>query len=80
MKINILVFGIVTDILGKSSILLDIPSNITIIELKDILLNKYQKLSSIHNFAFAINEEYADDTQIIYENDTIAIIPPVSGG
>ena len=80
MKINILVFGIVTDILGESSILLDIPTNITIEELKNILLNKYQKLSSIHSFTFAINEEYADDTQIIYENDTIAIIPPVSGG
>ena len=80
MKINILVFGIVTDILGESSILLDIPTNITIEELKYILLNKYQKLSSIDNFAFAINEEYADDTQIICENDTIAIIPPVSGG
>jgi molybdopterin converting factor subunit 1 len=30
--------------------------------------------------AIAINQQYADDTQVLRDGDEVAILPPVSGG
>ena len=36
--------------------------------------------SSINSSRLARNEQFANDDEIILENDVIAVIPPVSGG
>lgn len=35
---------------------------------------------SLQGVMVAVNEEFAMDEDIVEENDTIAFIPPVSGG
>ena len=49
-------------------------------EIREKLLDKYPSLDDIQSFALAVNENYADDDLILEEGDTVAIIPPVSGG
>lgn len=51
----------------------------TVKELLDLLQSKYSGLSN-GVIQVAINEEYALPTDIINESDTVALIPPVSGG
>ena len=80
MKISILFFGITTDLVGENSILYSIPESISITELKELLKSDYPNLKNINDFAIAVNEEYANDSFIINDNDIVAIIPPVSGG
>jgi len=80
MKIQILLFGITTDLLGTSSLEVEVPSNATISILKVHLLANHPLLENINSYAIAVNEEYASDDFLLKENDVIAIIPPVSGG
>jgi len=80
MKINILAFGIVSEIFGTNCINLQLPHNINITSLKQILNQKYPALLQLKSYMVAVNKEYAVTDVLISENDEIAIIPPVSGG
>lgn len=80
MKFTILFFGITTDLIGRNSLSYTSEGKITIEELKNLLKIEYVNLNNIHEFAIAVNEEYANDNLIITEGDVVAIIPPVSGG
>lgn len=73
-------FGITQDIVGKTEIEINLSENTTILTLQNLLMKDYPKLKDLKKFAFAINEEYASPTDMITDTDTVAIIPPVSGG
>ena len=80
MKVQILFFGITTDLLGASSLELEVIEASTIANLKSLLNEKYPQLKNIASYAIAVNENYAVDDLVLEENDVVAIIPPVSGG
>lgn len=80
MKIQLLLFGIATDLLNTSSLELAISENCTIAVFKKEILVKYPQLENINSYAIAVNESYAADEIVLKENDVVAIIPPVSGG
>ena len=80
MKIQLLFFGITTDLVGENSIFYELKSVATVQDLKNELLLNYSKLKNIEEFAIAVNEEYAENDLVLEENDVVAIIPPVSGG
>ena len=80
MEIKTLFFGITTDLVGASQLEISIDENISVKEFKKILIDKFTSLKNINSYAIAINEEYANDDEIINDRDVVAIIPPVSGG
>jgi sulfur-carrier protein len=80
VKIKILFFGIVRDIVGENAIELELNKDISVSIFQQILKEKYPGLTDIKNYAVAVNEEYVSGTYSIQQNDVIAIIPPVSGG
>ncbi|MDO9274032.1 MAG: MoaD/ThiS family protein [Lutibacter sp.] len=80
MKIQLLFFGIATDLVSENSIFYNLEASVTVLALKKDLLKNYSKLKNIEDFAIAVNEEYAEDNLVLKENDVVAIIPPVSGG
>lgn len=80
MKVKVLFFGIVRDIVGENSIELELIEDSSVNIFHQVLRKRYSGLTDIENFAVAVNEEYADRDYLIHENDVIAIIPPVSGG
>ena len=80
MKLTILFFGITTDLVGKSSLNYNLEEKTTVKVLKSTLKLEFSGLKNIHEFAIAVNEEYANDDLIINDGDVVAIIPPVSGG
>ena len=75
-----LFFGITADLVKKSSSTETFPNQISVLEFKNQLLEKYPKLENIHSYALAVNESYANNQDLLQENDVVAIIPPVSGG
>jgi len=80
MKITILFFGILKDIVGENSIELPIKKDTSIINLKTGLLEDYKKLNKYNNFSVAVNEAYVEANYILKNGDVVALIPPVSGG
>jgi len=80
MKIELLFFGITADIAKEKSIQLDVDEGLRVEILRDLLCSKYPKLTDYKNFSVAVNMEYATDNILIKDGDTVALIPPVSGG
>jgi len=79
---EVLLFGIAKDIVGKSLLEFSetdkVPSSVS--ELKKMISETYPEFSKLSSLAVAVNSEYAKDDEPLKENDEIAIIPPVSGG
>ena len=68
------------DIVGKHSETLEFDDKLSIQEFRQQLTNIFPGLKEMETYTIAINEEYAEEEQSLSDNDTIAIIPPVSGG
>ena len=80
MKITVLLFGIIRDLIGENILKLDLEKAISIGQFKQDLLKKYNDLQQYSNFSIAVNEEYVDLNYVLQANDVVALIPPVSGG
>jgi len=80
MKIQVLLFGIARDIVGSSQLTLDQQEGLDVKSFKELLKDKYPKMNHLSHFKVAVNQEFANDQQILSEGDEIALIPPVSGG
>lgn len=76
--IQLLFFAGVKETIGKEAMELEWQGQ-TIAQLKEYLLKAFPSLS-LQGVMVAVNEEFALDEDIVKENDTIAFIPPVSGG
>ncbi|GLB59128.1 molybdopterin converting factor subunit 1 [Cytobacillus sp. NCCP-133] len=74
---KIIFFAHLRDRVGEESVTKDAGGK-TIAELKQLLSEEYAlKLDSV---MAALNEEFASDDEVIKDGDTVAFIPPVSGG
>ncbi|MCQ6274541.1 molybdopterin converting factor subunit 1 [Bacillus sp. V3B] len=75
---KILFFAHLRDAVGEESIEIDAKGK-TVAELKQQIAKDYdiQKLDTVMT---AVNEEFAANDDIIEDGDTIAFVPPVSGG
>ncbi|NNC70727.1 MAG: MoaD/ThiS family protein [Flavobacteriaceae bacterium] len=79
MNIQLLLFGIIRDIVGENKLDLTISKGTTVEKLKRQLATTYFELSN-YDYSVAINEAYAKADMELKNNDTVALIPPVSGG
>lgn len=76
--IKVLLFAELQERLGKSA--LEVPVGDTNVqELKQLLETDYPALR-LQKVMTAVNEEFANDEDKITSGDTVAFIPPVSGG
>jgi len=81
LKVNLLYFSSIKDRLGKSREEVELPDGSKISDLYKLLEEKYPQIAeSLPSVMFAVNEEYADRNTQLKEGDTVALIPPVSGG
>ncbi|MGC4375368.1 molybdopterin converting factor subunit 1 [Fictibacillus sp. Mic-4] len=76
--IKVLLFATLQEKVGASELSLE-ENAIKISDLKNRLIEEYD-VQEFSNCLVAINEEYAGDNDIAESGDTIAFIPPVSGG
>ncbi len=80
MQIQILLFGIVADLVGENSLNFSLPEKTTVLTFKEKLTEIYPQLQNYNSYAIAVNETYALDDIVLNDTDIVAIIPPVSGG
>lgn len=76
--IKILLFANLQESAGTDALELGIERS-TIKEIKTVLQENY-RLPELDHVMTAVNEEYAWDDSAVKSGDTVAFIPPVSGG
>jgi sulfur-carrier protein len=74
---KVLFFAHLRDTVGQESIEYN-ANGITVSDLKQQIAEKYDL--KVDNVMVSINEEFAANDDIIQDGETIAFIPPVSGG
>jgi molybdopterin synthase catalytic subunit len=81
MRVRVLLFGMLKDLAGKSSDVVDLREGASI---RDVLAHYEAQLprlrESLPSLATAVNQQYAGPSTKLRENDEIALLPPVSGG
>ncbi len=80
MKIKLVAFGIAKDILSAKQMEFELSTGATIASLKQNLFERYPEFAKLRSLAFAVGENYQEDSHTLHENDEVVIIPPVSGG
>ena len=81
MRVRVLFFGMLKDMAGKSSDLLDLPESASV---ADLLAHYQGRISrfkdSLPSLAVAVNQQYAGPETKLKADDEVALLPPVSGG
>jgi len=81
LKVKVLYFSSLKDRLKISNEIIDINEKTTVRSFLQILKERYPQFEkNFDNVMIAVNEEYANPDQILNDGDTVAVIPPVSGG
>ena len=82
MKLTVLYFAAVRDLVGKDEESLDVPATVATVEaLGKHLATLHPELGGRLGYVrFARNEEFAQPADSVADGDTIALIPPVAGG
>lgn len=75
---KVLFFAHLRDAVGEDFVEMDAAGK-TVAGLKEEITARY-KLQKMDTVMTAINEEFAANDEVIETGDTIAFIPPVSGG
>lgn len=81
MQIHVLLFAQLADAAGQRKLLLELADGATASDAFDAVVTKHASLADMrHRIAFAVNEKYAQANHTLHDGDTLALIPPVSGG
>jgi MoaE-MoaD fusion protein len=81
MKVIVLLFAGARDAVGEKSVDVSLPIGATAGKLLTELASLYPRFSGIAAVAqTAVNEEYVTKAHVLCDGDTVAVIPPVSGG
>ena len=81
MQVRVLYFGILKDVVGRSSSEMELPEGLSVAEL--VALHERERGGSVElwsSIAVAVNQQYAKPGDILRDGDEVALLPPVSGG
>jgi MoaE-MoaD fusion protein len=81
MRVTVLFFGVLKEMLSSESQTLDLPAGSTV----DTILEHYRELLPQRpklwsTLAIAVNQSYAVKGCLLRDGDEVALLPPVSGG
>jgi len=81
MRVRVLFFGMLKDLVGRSSDWLELPDGASVRDLLAAYQSQIPRLQeSLPSLAVAVNQEYAGPDTKLTPDDEIALLPPVSGG
>ena len=81
MKIEVRLFAVLRERIGKSEISLEVPEGAACSDVFSLLEDEQEDLKPLlERCALAVNGEYVDRGVPLSIGDEVAILPPVSGG
>lgn len=79
--VRVLFFASMKEAIGQKHVMLELPDEAKVFEVKRLLSAQYPSLTQAMSYALvSINREFAFDNDAIPKEAEIAIFPPVSGG
>ena len=79
MKINILLFGVLTEVTGETHLQVDAEGISDLNHLHEFLVQQYPGLKE-KTFQYAVNQSISSAGHPLYAGDEVALLPPFSGG
>jgi len=81
MRIGVLFFGILKDIVGRSAETVELPEGARVREVLSLYVrNAPQFDAMLPSLAISVNQEYSGADRMLREGDEVGLLPPVSGG
>lgn len=81
MRVRVLLFGQLKDIVGRQEELLDLESGARLSAVMSHYSGRYPRFQGLNNsIACSINQEYAQGSTVLKDGDEVGLLPPVSGG
>ena len=81
MRVRVLFFGVLKEIVGCAEDSLEIPSEATLGSVFDRYAERFATLDvKRSSILFARNREFSKPGTMLHDNDEVAFLPPVSGG
>jgi len=81
MQVRVLFFGMLKDLAGKSSEMLELANGASVQDLLTECQAQIPRLkTSLSSLAIAVNQQYAGPETRLSQGDEVALLPPVSGG
>lgn len=77
MKINILAFGQLAEVIGKTE--WEMEDVKTTEQLRQTLETKHPEIKT-HRYSIAINKNIVHENKTLNQGDVVALLPPFSGG
>ena len=78
--VHILLFASLAQQAGTQKVSISVDKSATVEEIRTMLQTQVGKLAGIEEALVALNEEYVELSDQVKDGDTVAFIPPVSGG
>jgi molybdopterin synthase catalytic subunit/molybdopterin converting factor small subunit len=81
MKIGVLFFGVLKDLVGRSGETLDLPEGARVREVLFYYARAAPRFEAlVPSLAISVNREYSGADRALREGDEVGLLPPVSGG
>lgn len=83
MRVCVIAFGFLKELLGPNAAEVELPEGATVGSLLEHLRAKLPERASkdaFNGIAVGVNAEYAKATHILHDGDEVGLLPPVSGG
>jgi len=81
MKIGVLFFGVLKDVVGRSRETVDLPEGARVREILSYYARQAPRFEAMApSLAISVNREYSAAERELREGDEVGLLPPVSGG
>jgi molybdopterin synthase catalytic subunit len=81
MKVGVLFFGVLKDVVGRSAETVDLPQGARVRELLSHYSREAPQFDAmVPSLAISVNQEYSGTDRVLRDGDEVGLLPPVSGG
>jgi MoaE-MoaD fusion protein len=81
MRVQVLFFGVLKDLVGRPSEALELDEGATVGDVLQHYESRIPKIGEVlPSVALSVNQHYAGPGAVLGEGDEVALLPPVSGG
>ncbi len=81
MRVQVLFFGVLRDVVGRASESLELDDDSTVADVLEHYQSRIPRIREmLPSLALSVNQHYSGPGAVLGDGDEVALLPPVSGG